>query len=458
MTEPKPWSIKKTLFLSLGSFTKNQNQNLFFSFFFIDVNQSFRTQSSLRSSLVFEFKIIMAYIPPHKRHSKDSERPRPTPEFLVPLFRRNVQLRAPKSNAERSGKIVYSNYAISRWLTVGLDDGHGDASAADLKPVSVESIGRKTGEKPVILVKSNLDNENGEVKGSPWSSIAEKVMPDLLSSFEIMRTETENEDSMDVKPTIVARFGKILFNGSSSVNLESVSKGCVTETTLRNLKRSFYTSLPASYVGNIMAEAVPKIGVDFSEVKDIYHVKLSDSTRPDSTISCKCSVKDDKTLQLYKVELNQVRDMVVDISCPDMDLDLRLMLCHKRILTSLTDDEMQGIKNLIELAALDPDVKGGLRLRLGKASSGNRYSVVGVWHTMATSYESSSLRLKVRHADRFDFRTGYGETSKEVVLKLKEMTSRLLEQEVETNAISDMLKDTLKLIWQHFLHCEPYLT
>lgn len=87
---------------------------------------------------------------------------------------------------------------------------------------------------------------------------------------------------------------------------------------------------------------------------------------------------------------------------------------------------MQGIKNLIELAALDPDVKGGLRLRLGKASSGNRYSVVGVWHTMATSYESSSLRLKVRHADRFDFRTGYGETSKEVVLKLKEMTSRLL--------------------------------
>lgn len=100
----------------------------------------------------------MAYIPPHKRHSKDSERPRPTPEFLVPLFRRNVQLRAPKSNAERSGKIVYSNYAISRWLTVGLDDGHGDASAADLKPVSVESIGRKTGEKPVILVKSNLDN------------------------------------------------------------------------------------------------------------------------------------------------------------------------------------------------------------------------------------------------------------------------------------------------------------
>ena len=99
----------------------------------------------------------MAYIPPHKRHSKDSERPTPTPESLVPLFKRNVQLKAPKSNADRSGKIIYSNYALSRWFTVGLDDGNGDASAVHLKPVSFEPIERKTGEKPVILMKSNLD-------------------------------------------------------------------------------------------------------------------------------------------------------------------------------------------------------------------------------------------------------------------------------------------------------------
>ncbi|XWS64799.1 hypothetical protein CRYUN_Cryun05aG0034900 [Craigia yunnanensis] len=400
----------------------------------------------------------MAYIPPHKRHSKYSERPTPTPESLVPLFKRNVQLRASKSNADRSGKIVYSNYAISRWFAVGLDDGNGDASAAHLKPVSVESVGRKTGEKPVILVKSNLDKENNEVKGSPWSSIAENVLPDLLSSFEIARAETESDDLKEVKAGMVARFGKVLFHGSPSVNLEGVGKDCVTETTLSNLKRSFYTSLPASYVGNVMAEVVPKIGLDFAEVKDIYHVKLSDSTRPDSTISCKCSLKDDKKLQLYKAELNPVRDMVVDISCPDMDLDLRLMLCHKRILTSLTDDEMQSIRNLIDSAVLDPDVKGGLRWPLGKASTGNRFSVVGVWHTMVTSYQNSSIRLKVRYADRFDFRTGYGETSKEVVLKLKGMVSGLLGQEVETNVISDMLKDALRLIWQHFLCCEPYLT
>ncbi|XVF06506.1 hypothetical protein REPUB_Repub06bG0054100 [Reevesia pubescens] len=393
----------------------------------------------------------MAYIPPHKRNSKDSERPTPTPESLVPQFRRNVQLRAPKFNADRSGKIIYSNYAISRWFAVGLDDGNGDASAAHLKQVSVEFIERKTGEKPAILVKSNLDKENNGVKGNPWSSIAENVLPDLLSSFETARAEIKSEDLKDVKPGMVARFGKILFQGSPSVNLESVEKDCVTEATLRNLKRSFYTSLPASYAGNIMAEVVPKIGVDFAEVKDIYHVKLSDSTRPDVTITCKCSVKDDDKLQLYKVELNPVRDMVVDISCPDMDLDLRLMLSHKRILTSQTEDEIQSFRNLIDSAVLDPDAKGGLRWPLGKASSGNRYNVVGVWHTRSTAYENSSIRLKVRYANRFDFRTSYGEASKEVLLKLKGMISGLLEQEVNKNVISDMLKDTLSLIWQHFL-------
>ncbi|GMI65120.1 hypothetical protein like AT2G38430 [Hibiscus trionum] len=379
-----------------------------------------------------------------------------TPESLIPRFNRNVQLRASRSNADRSGRIVYSNYAISRWFAVGLNDGNGDTYAAHLKPVSVESIERKTGEKPLILVKNNLDKD--EAKGSPWSSIAENVLPDLLSSFENARAEMERGASKDVKPTMVARFGKILFQGSPSVNLESVGKDCLSETTLRKLKKLFYTSLPASYAGKIIAEVALKIGVDFADEKDVYQVKLSDSTQPDSTISCKCRVKDDEKLQLYKVELNPVRDMVIDISCLDMDLDLRLALTHKRMLTSMNEDELQSIQNLIDSAVLDPDVKGGLRWPLGKASSGNRYNVVGVWHTKATAYENSSIRLKVRHADRFDFKTTYGEASEEVVLKLKGIVSALLEQDVETNAISDMLKDNLSLIWQHFLHCKPFLT
>ncbi|KAE8684069.1 putative MYBputative [Hibiscus syriacus] len=310
----------------------------------------------------------MAYIHPHKRHWKDSDRLTLTPESLIPRINRNAQLRASKSNADRSGKIVYSDYAISRWFAVGVDDENNDTLAAHLKPVSVESIERRTGKKPLILVKNNLDQD--AAKGCPWSSIAENVLPYLLSSFEKARAKIECRDSKDVKLEMVARFGKILLQGSSSFSLEGISKDCVSEAALTELKKSFYTSLPSSYSKNIIAEVASKIGVDFADMKDVYHVKLSDSTQPASTISCKC-----------RVELNQVRDMVIDISCLDMNLDLRLMLTHKRILTSMTEDEMKSIQNLIDSAVLDRDI---------------------------------------------DFRTAYGEASEEVFLKLKGIVSGLV--------------------------------
>ncbi|KAK8634028.1 hypothetical protein V6N13_014857 [Hibiscus sabdariffa] len=370
----------------------------------------------------------MAYIPPHKRHSKDSERPSlmptPTPECLSLRFNRIVRL-GPRFKA------VYSNHAISRWFAVGCNNGHGDASSAHLKPVSVESLER-TGKKPLILDKNNLDKYKAQ--GSPCSTILENVMPELLSSVEKLKSEIEREDLKDVKLAMAAR--------SPSVNLDNIIKD-----RLGNLRRTFYTNLPASYATNILAEVALKIGVDFADVKHSYQVKLSDSTQPDSTIFCKC-----------RMELNLVRDMVMDISCMDRDLDLRLSLTHKRVVTSLHDDETQCIQNLINSAVLDPDVKGGLRWSFGKASSGSRYNVIGVWHTNSTAYENASIRLKVQHVDRFDFRTTYEEASNEVVLKLKGIASGLLEQDVETNAISGMLQDSLSLIWRHFLQCEPFLS
>ncbi|KAK8634033.1 hypothetical protein V6N13_014879 [Hibiscus sabdariffa] len=119
---------------------------------------------------------------------------------------------------------------------------------------------------------------------------------------------------------------------------------------------------------------------------------------------------------------------------------------------------MQSIQNLIDSAILDSDVKGGLRWPFGKTSSGNRYTVVCVWHTNATAYKNATTRLKVQHADRFDFKTSYGESSDEVVLKLKGVASGLLAQDVEANAIADMLEENMSLIWRHFLRCEPFLT
>ena len=85
---------------------------------------------------------------------------------------------------------------------------------------------------------------------------------------------------------------------------------------------------------------------------------------------------------------------------------------------------MQSIRDLINSAVLDTSVKGGLRWALGKASVG-KYKVVGIWHTIAKSYKCPSVRLKLRHADRFDFRTSIGEASREISLKLKGVASKL---------------------------------
>ena len=86
---------------------------------------------------------------------------------------------------------------------------------------------------------------------------------------------------------------------------------------------------------------------------------------------------------------------------------------------------MNCIRNLINSAILDPEVKGGLRWPMGKSYSGQRYSVIGVWHTEFKSYKSPSLKLKVRNADRFDFKTATGEATIEINLKLRRIVSEI---------------------------------
>lgn len=150
---------------------------------------------------------------------------------------------------------------------------------------------------------------------------------------------------------------------------------------------------------------------------------------------------------------------------------------------------MQSIRDLIDSAIIDPDVKGGLRWPLEKASSG-KYNVVGVWHVIAKAYKNQSLRFKVRHADRFDFRTSVGEASWEINVRLEKVVAKLKvsatislqhlhlstsyyihlsigvtsfslnfqEEKVEVNSISEMLEENMKFIWDNFLSCERFLT
>ncbi|KAJ6854807.1 hypothetical protein NC651_039690 [Populus alba x Populus x berolinensis] len=388
----------------------------------------------------------MAYIPPHKRHSKDVRGAPPIPETPLPQFQRKMNLRASTSRKDKSGKIVYAEHAISKWFAVGLDDDELFPPYIHLEPISLEYVERKKDSK----LERNCSR-------SPWEIIAEEVQQELLSSFEILRNEMDDQGSERVKPTLLfllhssrklpelgIEFSNFLkhcsdyfdrcqtsFAGapssvdivdtlileaitayvklnsyspsvhkkSHSMGLESVNKIQVEEAILRQLRRSLHTDIPSSYMENIIDGVVPAIGVDFLEEKDVYTVK---------------------------VELNQVRQMVIDVSCLDKNLDLRLMLCFRKILTALTDEEMNSVRDLINSAVPDSDMKGGLRWPLGEeASAGGRYSVMGVCHTVTKAYKSSSFRLIARDADGYDFKTGTRETFGEIYLKLKRIVSEI---------------------------------
>ncbi|XP_042518058.1 uncharacterized protein LOC122091890 isoform X2 [Macadamia integrifolia] len=272
-----------------------------------------------------------------------------------------------------------------------------------------------------------------------------------------MMNEMDLQESEEVKPFFVANFGKILFHWRPSSQL--VSQKSALETALSQVKRSFYGNVPSSFVEYILHSVIPKIGVDFDEEQEYYHVQIFDKNRPRATLSCKCSaMKMEGKLELHRMQLNQVPQMVVDMSCPEKDLDLRLMLFTKKILKELPHDEINGIKNIIAEAIIDPDVKGGLRWPQGKETFGDRYTVEGTWHTKAKTFSNSSIMIQLRDANRYDFRASTGEVTKEVSLSMTGISMLLQDQMVEMGPIIELLEDTLKLIWEHFLRWSSEMT
>ncbi|XP_004237499.1 uncharacterized protein [Solanum lycopersicum] len=386
----------------------------------------------------------MSYIPPHKRHTKGSPSPEPTPapESVLPALRKSLNFKR-KENIRL--EIRYAHGAVRKWFPVGLTHF---SSLVNLQPLSIH---QKSNENPLRLVL--MQGCNGGTNDEPWRLVAKNVMEDLLLSFQHVKSVMEESNmEEESKPSLVARFGRILFHGISAKSQESLNSNLLKETTLRQMRKSFYTSVPLSYMEYIRNLAVEKLDLQYVEEKELYYVKLSDNMRADSTVTCKCTVvKDQEKIQLHKIELNQVRNMVADMSCPGKSLDLRLMLNTKKIMTGLSDEEINEIKSLIGSAVLDSEVKGGLRWPFGEDSSGSRYAVTGVWHTTAKSYGNSSIRLKLRHADRYDFRSSTGEVAQEVNLKMSGILSQLQEETIDENLVLKMLEDNLKLIWDHCL-------
>ncbi|KAJ0259578.1 Uncharacterized protein HA466_0059120 [Hirschfeldia incana] len=386
----------------------------------------------------------MSYIPPHKRHSKDPNRPSPVPYSLVTKFKNNLDF---KSTNDKINRVTCSENFISKWLVVSSNGVKDELPASvDLVPFSSDSAECINGERPLVLMNNDSQKVSEQEERAQWLLIAEKFEEDLVLAYE--RAKTSVEENQHVL-RLVARFGKIIFYKRKP--------GPLAEFSQRNLKKMFSTDVPTSNLQHIMSNVVPNHGFAIDLEKDTYTVKVFHNSRPSETINCKCTIKADGRLSMYKAELDVVRHLVVDMSCIDKSLDMRLMLAAKRKMTALTEKEIRDIKELLDSATVDPNVKGGLRWPFCKSSSGeDGYRIFEVCHVRATIYKNQTLRLRVRETDRFNERTGTGSVKREVTLILKDVNTKLQEQNIETGCVLVMLRDALGTLWD-FMHCDASL-
>ncbi|KAL0710934.1 hypothetical protein Bca4012_017912 [Brassica carinata] len=417
----------------------------------------------------------MSYIPPHKRHSKDPDRPSPVPDSLVTKFKKKLHLKS--SSSDKRNRIIYSADSISKWFLIGTNGIEDEIPpSAKLVPLSSDSVQCKKGEKPSILMNINdhkeitivmsamialakrqcivsvlmwfymniAESEEKEER-TKWLLIAEKILDDLVLAYERAKTAMDGENHHVLR--LVASFGKIFFYGLQA-------SPPMAEHSLKPWNRIFSTDVPTSYLHHIKSQLVSNHGFCIDVEKERYTVKVLVLYLiilvPMKPLAVSVLLKKmDGSL-----DLSLIRHMVVDVSCIDKNLDMRLMLSAKRKITDLPEKEISDIKELLDSARVDPNVKGGLRWPFGKSSSGDGYSVFESCHAKATVYKNQTLRLRT---DRFNERIGTGEVKREVILMLKDMNTKLQEQNIDRGCVLEMLKDSLGTLWD-FLHCEAYLT
>ncbi|XP_015159331.1 uncharacterized protein [Solanum tuberosum] len=232
----------------------------------------------------------MSYIPPHKRHTKGSPLPEPTPapESLIPAFRKNL-------NFKRKEKFLfetrYADGAVRKWFPVGLTDDSHFSSLVKLQPLSID---QKSDANPLRLVlMQGYNGGTNELMDEPWRLVAKNVMEDLLLSFQHVKCEMEEPNMEELTSSLVARFGRILFHGISANSEKSLNSNPLGETMLRQMRKSFYTNVPLLYMEYMRNLALEKLGLEYVEEKELYYIKLSDNMRADSTGTCKCTVGKD---------------------------------------------------------------------------------------------------------------------------------------------------------------------
>ncbi|KAI3862367.1 hypothetical protein MKX03_014385 [Papaver bracteatum] len=440
------------------------------------------------------------YIPPHKRQMKDGAKALVGSSLnsrsLVHKFEQNLKLSGSYnsgscSSSERvmrngkdaslGGRYAYAKTCLSRLCiaeSTEEDEHHGPGSFR-LQHISREStLYNKQRQIPYVLVSfhkktgTNNLNKNRSLE-NPLISIAEQILPNLLA-FQNKRVEGSSKEFGERKICFVARFGKVLFHGIPSFNMGTLLERSEYESSLSRIMRSFNTNVPKSFTEAVLNVVVPGIGVELEEEKEYYYVRVTDKSCPDVSFSCKCTATGYGGLELQKARLarlanilyilynkiqtNNERHMIVDIACVGKDLDLRLMLSTRKIVTKPTDEEKHGFEKVIKSASVDINVKGGLSFPLENESFEGRYRVTGIGHTTSRCFKNLSISIKLNKADRYDFITSTAEVTNQVVLNMDDISEKLKGSNLETGQLEKMLEDNMELIWSCFLSLECCFT
>ncbi|KAJ4762301.1 DNA-directed RNA polymerase subunit alpha [Rhynchospora pubera] len=377
----------------------------------------------------------MSYVPPHKRHDHNLT-PTPFPSFLNPK-----PFTPSRYHHRCNSKVVYAPHSISRWYATS-----SDSEALALVPYDSAFLEKMYGSKPLTLAVNKQANLVEEEERAVLKGTVEKVAKSLIKTGQ--HAMKERDESEDVKLLVVARIGKVLVAGDSSVCIDSIKNASMNEEGLNQpFKKRFYTNVSEEYIRDVEKLLVEKFGFKFEVEKERYCVKIIDKRQPDSTIQCKCTASHDGGLDLYKIERNQLRYMVTDISCVSKNFDLRIMLSTIKKLKNFDADVMNAIDQIISEAVTDSDIKGGLRWPLGKESVADRFVIVDTWQTKIKVLSTDKIRVKMRVADRFHFSTSTGESANEVSFRF----SGLSEQLTDEGSIVDVIQGALDFIWENFL-------
>uniref|UniRef100_A0A8R7K2N0 DUF7903 domain-containing protein n=1 Tax=Triticum urartu TaxID=4572 RepID=A0A8R7K2N0_TRIUA len=229
-----------------------------------------------------------------------------------------------------------------------------------------------TGAKPLVLALSSPSSGYTEAADAA-AVIAERFLPDLLYAAEKARARTHDvpREDEEAKLSLMARVGKVLFQrfcvGGSPVSLDAVRDlaEAGTEGSKSPVRKTFHTNMPSDFLDDMERLAVERMGLEFVSTKEHYHVKVVDKQGVVSKMSCKCTLQEDGKLAINKIELNQIRPLLEDVSCLSKDLDLRLILNTNRILIDLQPEVENAIKSLCLQLLLILMPEGGLDGHLG---------------------------------------------------------------------------------------------